>query len=177
MTAEAFPRFDLEGRVALVTGAARGIGRAIALALAHAGADVALGLRDIATGAELARTIEGMGRRALPLQMDVARLPEIAGAVSRAVAELGRIDILVNNAGLAPENPAECTVGQSMDVAGVVVFLASPAASGNPGAESFSDVVKRPRRRVNGPRIHRPPSEMARSLRSLVSSGASPHES
>jgi NAD(P)-dependent dehydrogenase (short-subunit alcohol dehydrogenase family) len=116
MTMEAFPRFDLEGQVALVTGAARGIGRAIALALAHAGADVALGLRDIATGAELARTIEGMGRRALPLQMDVTRLPEIATAVSRAVAELGRIDILVNNAGLAPENPAEVVREEDYDL-------------------------------------------------------------
>ena len=59
-----FPRFDLEGQVALVTGAARGIGNACALALAHAGADIALGLRDVKTGGELASQIEAMGRRA-----------------------------------------------------------------------------------------------------------------
>ena len=63
-----FPRFDLRGDVALVTGAARGLGRAIALALAPAGADVALGLRDVTTGSELSKEIGVLGRRALPLQ-------------------------------------------------------------------------------------------------------------
>jgi len=58
-----FPRFDLSGRTALVTGAARGLGRAISLALAHAGADVALGLRDVHTAEDLAREIEAMGRK------------------------------------------------------------------------------------------------------------------
>jgi len=96
-----FPRFDLQGQVALVTGAARGIGHACALALAHAGADVALGLRDVQTGVELANAIEGMGRRALPLQMDVTRLDEIQQAVDATVTHFGRLDILVNNAGLA----------------------------------------------------------------------------
>src|ERR1035437_2596205 len=71
-----FPRFDLTGDVALVTGAARGLGRAISLALAHAGADVALGLRDMTTGSELAKEIEATGRRALPLQMDMTKTAE-----------------------------------------------------------------------------------------------------
>ena len=102
-----FPRFDLQGQVALVTGAARGIGNACALALARAGADIALGLRDINTGGELAGQIEGMGRRALPLQMDVTRLDEIRQAVDKTVAHFGRLDILVNNAGLGPSNLAE----------------------------------------------------------------------
>jgi NAD(P)-dependent dehydrogenase (short-subunit alcohol dehydrogenase family) len=97
---EEFPRFDLNGRIALVTGAARGLGRAISLALAQAGADVALGLRDIHTGGELVQEIEALGRRALPLQMDITRMEEIGRAVERAVAYFGRIDILVNNAGL-----------------------------------------------------------------------------
>jgi NAD(P)-dependent dehydrogenase (short-subunit alcohol dehydrogenase family) len=60
-----FPRFDLTGQVALVTGAARGLGRAISLALAHAGADVVLGLRDINTGSDVATEIESMGRCAI----------------------------------------------------------------------------------------------------------------
>jgi NAD(P)-dependent dehydrogenase (short-subunit alcohol dehydrogenase family) len=103
----AFPSFDLSGQVALVTGAARGIGSAIALALAHAGADVALGLRDVNTGGELVAQIKAMGRRALPLQMDVTRLDQISSAVERSVGHFGKLDILVNNAGLGPENPAE----------------------------------------------------------------------
>jgi NAD(P)-dependent dehydrogenase (short-subunit alcohol dehydrogenase family) len=101
------PDFSLEGRVALVTGAARGLGRAIAVALAHAGADVALGLRRRATGVEVAAAVEGLGRRALPLQMDVTRLDEIFQAVADTVAHFGRLDILVNNAGIAPGNLAE----------------------------------------------------------------------
>ena len=72
-----FPRFDLTGQAALVTGAARGLGRAISLALAHAGADVALGLRDVNTGGDLAREIAAMGRRTLPLQMDMTSLDQI----------------------------------------------------------------------------------------------------
>ena len=67
------PRFDLQGQVALVTGAARGLGRAIALALAAAGADVALGLRDAGAGGDVAAEIEALGRRALPLQMDMGQ--------------------------------------------------------------------------------------------------------
>src|SRR3954453_7322495 len=102
-----FPAFDLTGDVALVTGAARGLGRAISLALAHAGADVALGLRDVKTGGELAKEIGGMGRRALPLQMDMTRLDQGSRAIDDTVANFGRLDILVNNAGLAPENLAE----------------------------------------------------------------------
>jgi NAD(P)-dependent dehydrogenase (short-subunit alcohol dehydrogenase family) len=102
-----FPRFDLQGQVALVTGAARGIGHACALALAHAGADLALGFRDVNTGGELVSEIEAMGRRALPLQMDVTRLDEIQNAIEATVANFGRLDILVNNAGLGPSNLAE----------------------------------------------------------------------
>ena len=107
MAATQFPRFDLDGQVALVTGAARGIGRACALAIAHAGADVALGLRDPSTGDDLAREIEAMGRRALRLPMDVTQLDQVRGAVQSAAAHFGRLDILVNNAGLGPSNLAE----------------------------------------------------------------------
>jgi NAD(P)-dependent dehydrogenase (short-subunit alcohol dehydrogenase family) len=102
-----FPQFDLTGRVALVTASARGLGRAISLALAHAGADVALGLRDRSAHGGLPGEIEALGRRALPLQMDVTSLDQIFRAVDDAVAYFGRLDILVNNAGVAPENLAE----------------------------------------------------------------------
>lgn len=102
-----FPQFDLAGQAALVTGAARGLGRAISLALAHAGADVALGLRDANAHGGLPGEIEALGRRALALQMDVTSLDQIRRAVDEAAAHFGRLDILVNNAGIAPGNPAE----------------------------------------------------------------------
>jgi len=101
------PSLELPGRVALVTGAARGLGRAIALALAKAGADVAMGLRDQAADGGLAAQIEGLGRRALPLQMDMSQMAQIRSAVEAAAARFGRLDILVNNAGIAPRNLAE----------------------------------------------------------------------
>jgi NAD(P)-dependent dehydrogenase (short-subunit alcohol dehydrogenase family) len=92
-------RFDLDGRTALVTGAARGLGRAIALALAEAGADVALGLRDRSRDEGLADEVRAVGRRALPLQMDVTRLDEVDAAIATTVEGLGSLDLLVNNAG------------------------------------------------------------------------------
>ena len=99
-----YPSFDLSGRVALVTASARGLGRASALALSHAGADVALGLRRKESGAELVKEIEAMGRRALALQMDMEHLDQIRSAIAEAHAHFGRIDILVNNAGVSPES-------------------------------------------------------------------------
>jgi NAD(P)-dependent dehydrogenase (short-subunit alcohol dehydrogenase family) len=132
MSTDEFPRFDLTGQVALVTGAARGIGRACAAALAHAGADVALGLRDARTAGDLVEQIQAMGRRALPLQMDMTRMDEIRGAVDAAVAHFGRIDILVNNAGIAPENRAENVREEDFDQTLAVnlkgTFFASQAA-------------------------------------------------
>jgi NAD(P)-dependent dehydrogenase (short-subunit alcohol dehydrogenase family) len=132
MSSEDFPRFDLPGQVALVTGAARGIGRACALALAHAGADVALGLRDAKAGGDLAKEIEAMGRRALRLQMDMSRLGEIQAGVEAALAHFGRLDILVNNAGVAPENLAENVREKDFDLTLAVnlkgTFFASQAA-------------------------------------------------
>ena len=111
-----FPQFDLTGQVALVTGAARGLGRAISLALAHAGADVALGLLDVERGHELAREIEALGRRALPLQMDVTSLEQIGRAVDAAATHFGKLDILVNNVGLGPSNLAENVTEQDFDL-------------------------------------------------------------
>jgi NAD(P)-dependent dehydrogenase (short-subunit alcohol dehydrogenase family) len=91
--------FDLTGRTALVTGAARGLGRAIALALADSGADVALGLRDKSADAGLVREIEAKGRRAFPLQLNVMDLSQGYAAIDAAIAQFGHLDILVNNAG------------------------------------------------------------------------------
>jgi NAD(P)-dependent dehydrogenase (short-subunit alcohol dehydrogenase family) len=111
----ALPRFDLTGQIALVTGAARGLGNACALALAEAGADVALGLRDADSAPDLVQAIRALGRRALPLQMDITRRAEIKSAVAEAVGQLGRIDILVNNAGIGPPNPVEDVTEEDFD--------------------------------------------------------------
>jgi NAD(P)-dependent dehydrogenase (short-subunit alcohol dehydrogenase family) len=114
-TAGAAPRFDLNGQIALVTGAARGLGQACAIALAQAGADVALGLREAASAPELVQTIRSLGRRVLPLQMDITKRAEIASAVAEAVKHFGRIDILVNNAGIGPPNPVEDVTEEDFD--------------------------------------------------------------
>jgi NAD(P)-dependent dehydrogenase (short-subunit alcohol dehydrogenase family) len=128
---DAAPAFDVAGKVALVTGAARGIGREIAIALARAGADVALGFRDLAAAGDVADVIRALGRRALPLQMDVARPAEISGAVAQAVGHFGHLDILVNNAGIGPPNRAEMVTEADFDATLAVnlkgTFLVSQA--------------------------------------------------
>ena len=98
------PDFSIAGRSALVTGSGRGLGQAVAIALAHAGADVALGLRDIHDADEADETvaaIEALGRRVIRLQMNMTSLSEIRDAVAQASNAFGGLDILVNNAGIA----------------------------------------------------------------------------
>lgn len=96
----------VEGRVALVTGAQQGIGRATAVALARAGADVALNyLDDRAATDKAAEEIRGLGRRALVVQSDVSRAAEVAAMVAAVGRGLGVPDILVNNAGVYPRSP------------------------------------------------------------------------
>jgi 3-oxoacyl-[acyl-carrier protein] reductase len=102
---------DLTGRTALVTGGNRGIGRAVAIALARAGADVALTyhMRD-ADAREAARAIEAIGRRALVQQADVGRRDDLTRIAEEAVRAFGAVDILVNNAGIIRPQPiAEIT--------------------------------------------------------------------
>jgi NAD(P)-dependent dehydrogenase (short-subunit alcohol dehydrogenase family) len=127
-----FPDFTLGGQVALVTGAARGLGRAIALALANAGSDLALGFRDVHAHAGLPDEIEALGRRVLPLQMNMSNLDEIHRAVDRAATHFGRLDILVNNVGIAPENLAENVTesdyDQTVNINLKGTFFASQAA-------------------------------------------------
>jgi 3-oxoacyl-[acyl-carrier protein] reductase len=92
---------ELKGKVAIVTGGTRGIGRAIVLDLAANGADIALNYRQSADLAqELAETIRGMGRRALVVQADVSSFDDAQRMVQKVMDKLGRVDILVNNAGM-----------------------------------------------------------------------------
>jgi NAD(P)-dependent dehydrogenase (short-subunit alcohol dehydrogenase family) len=127
-----FPSFELTGKIALVTGAARGLGRAISLALAHAGADVAVGLRDVKADGNVTAEIAAQGRRALPLQMDMMQMDQVRQAVADTERHFGRIDVLVNNAGISPENPAENVLEEDFDATLAVnlkgTFFASQAA-------------------------------------------------
>lgn len=91
--------FSLKGKVALVTGASRGIGRAIAIGYAEAGADVAVAARSEGDLETLAKEIEVTGRKALVLPTDVKDRAQLENMISRTATELGSIDILVNNAG------------------------------------------------------------------------------
>ena len=95
---------DLKGKVALVTGASRGIGRHIALQLAQRGADVAINYRSRQhEGDEVAREIEATGVRALAFQADLSKMPEARSLVRQVQEQWGRIDILVNNAGITKD--------------------------------------------------------------------------
>ena len=112
--------FSLAGQVALVSGASRGIGHDLVLALAGAGATVAAGARSVDDVAGLAEEVAGNGGRALALELDVTDGVSIRSAVERLLADEGRIDILVNNAGLGANHDAvdvtEADWDQMMDV-------------------------------------------------------------
>jgi NAD(P)-dependent dehydrogenase (short-subunit alcohol dehydrogenase family) len=114
MTIEKSP-FDLSGSVALVTASAKGIGLACAIALAKAGADIILGQRIKENNSELEKEILSLGRRVLPVQMNVLKLGEIRSAVAEAHAYFGHIDILVNNAGIGSANMAEKVLENDFD--------------------------------------------------------------
>jgi len=108
--------FGLGGRVAAVTGSAQGIGQAVAAAMAHAGADVALIDLDEGRLDETAALVEAAGRRALRVGVDVSDRNAVFTAVDRVVAELGRVDALVNCAAVICENvPAEQAAEKDMD--------------------------------------------------------------
>ena len=94
--------FSLGGRVALVTGGSRGIGKETALGIAKAGADVVVASRKLPDLEKVVEEIRGLGRKSLPIAAHIARMEEIANLVNKAVEEFGRIDILVNNAGTNP---------------------------------------------------------------------------
>jgi NAD(P)-dependent dehydrogenase (short-subunit alcohol dehydrogenase family) len=98
--------FRLNGRVSVVTGANRGIGRALAVALAEAGSDVALVVRDATASAPLLAELKGLGVRAAAFRADVTDKAEMDAVVPDIVAELRRVDILVNNAGACIHRPA-----------------------------------------------------------------------
>ncbi|MBL7209007.1 MAG: glucose 1-dehydrogenase [Dehalococcoidia bacterium] len=102
--------FSLDGKMALVTGGGRGIGRAVALGLARAGADVVVASRKLPDLEKVAEEIRGLGRKSLAVAAHIGRVEEISNLVSRVKEEFGKIDILVNNAGTNP------TMDQALDI-------------------------------------------------------------
>ena len=98
--------FDLTGKVAIVTGASRGLGQYFARALARAGADLVITSRKLAALESFQREVEDLGRKALPLELDVRDFDSIQHMVEAAHAHYGKIDILVNNAGCNVRKPA-----------------------------------------------------------------------
>jgi len=98
--------FSLKGKVALVTGGSRGLGREMVLAFARAGADVVIASRKLPACEETAREVEALGRKALPVSAHVGKWEEVDALVDTAYAHFGKVDILVNNAGLSPVAPS-----------------------------------------------------------------------
>jgi NAD(P)-dependent dehydrogenase (short-subunit alcohol dehydrogenase family) len=118
---------DLRGKVALVTGGSRGLGREMVLALASAGADVVVASRKLAAcGAVADEVSRATGRRALPVACHMGRWDDVDRLVETAYAELGRLDVLINNAGMAPLYPSLAEVGEDLFDKVVGVNLKGP---------------------------------------------------
>jgi NAD(P)-dependent dehydrogenase (short-subunit alcohol dehydrogenase family) len=108
-------RFDLSGRVAVITGGSRGLGRAMALGMAAAGADVVIASRKLDACRALAEHVgASTGRRALAVACHVGRWPDLEALVEAAEDAFGRIDILVNNAGMSPLYPQPAAVSEEL---------------------------------------------------------------
>jgi NAD(P)-dependent dehydrogenase (short-subunit alcohol dehydrogenase family) len=106
--------FDLSGRVALVTGGSRGLGREMVLAFAAAGADVVITSRKADACKETAAEVEALGRRALAHGCHVGHWDEVDGLVDAAYATFGKVDILVNNAGMSPLAPSSVETSEEL---------------------------------------------------------------
>jgi len=120
------PSFDLAGKVAVVTGGSKGLGRAMALGFAAAGADVVVASRKLPACESVADEVRALGRRALPVACHVADWALCEALVEAAMFELGRIDVLVNNAGIAPVAPRLLDVSEELFDKTVGVNLKGP---------------------------------------------------
>ena len=118
--------FSLSGSTALVTGGGRGIGRAIALTLAEAGADVAISARTLSQVEQVAEEIQALNRRSLALQVDVTDPLSVDQMVAHTTNQLGRIDILVNNAGMGGDTSSVATFGNDIWQGTIETNLSGP---------------------------------------------------
>ena len=133
---------DLQGRVALVTGASRGIGRAIALALAESGAAVAVNFQSRAEDAEaVVAQIRSAGGRAIAIRADVSVSAEVADMAARVASELGPIDVLVNNAGVAVTGVREEDFDREIAVNLKSAFLCTEAVLPTMSARRWGRIV------------------------------------
>ena len=137
---------ELAGKVALVTGASRGIGRAVALALAEAGANVAVNYRSREKDAEQVRTgVEKFGRRAITVQADVSKAGEVIRMVEAVEGALGAVQILVNNAGIARakdwQEITEADWDETLDVNLKSVFLVTQAVLPGMRAANWGRII------------------------------------
>src|SRR5262249_28248009 len=125
---EAFrPSFDLTGKVAIVTGGSRGLGRTLALGLAAAGADVVVTSRKLDNCVTVAEEIKTMtGREGLPVACHVGRWDQIPGLVDAAYDHFGHVDILVNNAGVGPAAPSIVGITEELFDSTIAVNLKGP---------------------------------------------------
>lgn len=115
--------FDLTGRVAIVTGGGRGIGREIVRTLASAGADISVAEQDPKTGEEASQEVREIGRESLAVQTDVRDPASVEAMVKQTLEKFGKIDILVNNAGIALNVPSEdATIEEWNRILGVNLF-------------------------------------------------------
>ncbi len=106
--------FDLSGKVALITGGSRGLGREMALAFARAGADVVIASRKLDSCQRAAAEVEALGRRALPVACHVGEWNQVEALVETAYGSFGSVDILVNNAGMSPTYPSLPDVSEAL---------------------------------------------------------------
>lgn len=155
--------YNFDGRIVLITGGSRGLGRAMALGFAEQGANVAIASRKLESCEETAKEIEAFGVQALPIAAHVGRWNEIEPMVERVMAHFGRIDVLINNAGMSPLYPSldqiseelfdkvigvnlkgpfrlSAVVGKHMKQqgSGTIINISSTASvSASPGAEPY----------------------------------------
>lgn len=120
------PSFRLDGKVAVVTGGSKGLGRAMALGFAESGADVVISSRKLEPCEAVAAEVRALGRRALAVACHVGDWDDCAALVDRTVAEFGRIDVLVNNAGIAPVPPSLAAMTEALFDKTIAVNLKGP---------------------------------------------------
>ena len=137
---------NLNNKIAIVTGAGQGIGKAIAIRLANAGADIAIMDLNMDAAASVAREIEGIGRKALAVKADVSQSNEVNAAVEKIISTFDRVDILVNNAGIAGRTfplteleEADWDAVISVNLTGV--FLCCKAVIGPMIAQDYGRIV------------------------------------